>query len=166
MQTVRINRVGAAAKAFVVTQKSFDDMVAKATAAVAEATRTARLSALAQIKKQWPGLTTTQSGLMYQVMKKGSGASPSATATVTLNYKGMLLDGTVFADTTKPGGAQQVALNTIALKGWVEALLTMKKGETRRLVIPPELAFGSHGYPNLVPGDAWTVFEMELVDFK
>ena len=166
MQTVRIKRIGDAAKAFVVTQKGFDDMVAKATAAIAERGKAARLTALAQIKKQWPSLTTTQSGLMYQVLKKGGGSSPVAASTVTVSYKGMLLDGTVFADTAQSGGAQTVALNTISIKGWVEALLTMKKGETRRLVLPPELAFGSRGIANLVPADAWVVFEMDLVEIK
>jgi peptidyl-prolyl cis-trans isomerase A (cyclophilin A) len=167
MQSVRILRIGSAAAAFVVTQKSFDAMVANATAAIAERGKTSRLAALAQIKKQWPSLTTTQSGLMYEVMKKGSGASPTSTSTVTLNYKGMLLDGTLFADTSAQGGsAQVVTLQKVSIKGWVEALLTMKRGEKRRLIVPPELAFGSRGYANLVPGGAWVVFEIELVDFK
>jgi cyclophilin family peptidyl-prolyl cis-trans isomerase len=166
MQTVRILRVGSAASGFVVTQKSFDAMVAKATAAIADRKKAARLAALVQIKKQWPSLTTTQSGLMYEVLRKGAGASPAATALATLNYKGTLLDGTLFADTTTSGGAQPIAIDTISIKGWVETLLTMKKGEKRRLVMPPELAFGSRGIANLVPADAWVVFEIELVDFK
>jgi FKBP-type peptidyl-prolyl cis-trans isomerase len=51
------------------------------------------------------------------------------------------------------------------IKGWTEALLTMKRGEKRRLVIPPELAFGSRGYSNVVAPDAFVVFELQLVDF-
>jgi peptidyl-prolyl cis-trans isomerase A (cyclophilin A) len=164
MTSVRIVRIGAAAGAFTVTQQSFDAMVAKARVAVSDRKKNARLSALASIKKQWPKLATSKSGLMQEVLKKGSGGSPSASATVSIHYKGMLLDGKVFADTTS-AGAQTVQLDRVQIKGWVEALLEMKRGEKRRLVLPPELAFGSAGYQNLIPADAFVVFEMELVDF-
>lgn len=165
MISVRILRLGAAAGAFVVTQKGFDAIVAKAWAALEENKKKDRASALAFIKKTWPNLVTTKSGLMYEILKKGSGGSPAANATVSLNYKGMLLSGKVFADTTSSGSAETAELDKIAIKGWTEALVTMKRGEKRRLVIPPELAFGSHGYANLVPADAFVVFELELVDF-
>jgi peptidyl-prolyl cis-trans isomerase A (cyclophilin A) len=169
MASVRIVRVGPTAGAFAVTQLSFDAMVAKAKVAIAERKNNARLTALASIKKQWPKLATSKSGLMYEILKKGSGSSPGTGATVSIHYKGMLLDGKVFADTRSAdatsAGAQTVQLDRVQIKGWVEALLEMRRGEQRRLVLPPELAFGSAGYPNLVPADAFVVFEMELVDF-
>jgi cyclophilin family peptidyl-prolyl cis-trans isomerase len=164
MKTVRIVRVGSAATAFVVTQKSFDDLVAKATAAVADAGRKAREAAVTDIKKKWPNLTTTKSGLMYEVLAKGSGASPAKTSTVSVKYTGMLLDGTVFDTTDNRGAASFRADQVIA--GWTEALLAMKKGEKRRLVIPPELGYGERGYPGVIPGNAYLVFEVELLDFQ
>ncbi len=165
MTSVRIVRVGAAAGAFTVTQKGFDGMVANAWAGVAERKKSQRTDSLALIQKQWPKLITTKSGLMYEVLKQGSGGSPGATATVSINYKGMLLGGKVFADSSASGSAVAVQMDKLSIKGWTEALLTMKRGEKRRLVIPPELAFGSRGYSNIVPPDAFVLFELELVDF-
>jgi cyclophilin family peptidyl-prolyl cis-trans isomerase len=163
MKTVRILRVGAAATAFVVTQKSFDDLVAKATAAVADAGRKAREAALADIRKKWPNLITTKTGLMYEILTNGSGASPQKTSTVSVKYTGMLLDGTVF-DTTDNRGAASFRADQV-IPGWTEALLAMKKGEKRRLVIPPELGYGERGYPGVIPGNAFLVFEVELLSF-
>ncbi len=164
MRTVRIVRVGSTATAFVVTQKSFDDLVAKATAAVADAGRKAREAALADIRKKWPNLSTTKSGLMYEILVKGAGASPVKTSTVSVKYTGMLLDGTVF-DTTDNRGAASFRADQV-IPGWTEALLAMKKGEKRRLVIPPELGYGERGYPGVIPGNAYLVFEVELLDFQ
>ena len=164
MKTVRIQRVGAGAKAFAVTQQGFDAMVAKATAAVADQKKKAREAALVDIKKKWPKLITTKSGLMYEVLTPGSGSSsPQKTSTVSVNYTGTLLDGTVF-DTTASRGPASFRADQV-IPGWTEALTAMKKGEKRRLVIPPELAYGERGYPGVIPGNAFLVFEVELLDF-
>ncbi|HVP18312.1 MAG TPA: peptidylprolyl isomerase [Spirochaetia bacterium] len=155
--SVRILRIGKAAQAFTVTQESFDALVAKAKAAE-------RSAALSFIAKKWPHLTTTRSGLMYQVMDKGSGGSPAAGATVSVNYTGMLLDGRVF-DSTSARGSPAVLRTDRVIKGWTEALLSMKRGERRMLVIPPELAYGERGYPGVIPPNAFLVFEVQLIDF-
>ena len=166
MKSVRILRVGTAAGKFVVTQAAFDALVTKAKAGVEQGQKAARDAALATIAKTYKGLTTTSTGLMYKVLTKGSGASPVSSSQVVVNYKGTLLDGTVFADTSTSGGSQTVTIANLSIKGWVEALLTMKPKEKRLLVIPPELAFGSRGYGNLVPANAFVVFELELVSVK
>src|SRR5208337_2690804 len=164
MISVRILRVGAAAGAFVVTQQSFDALVAGAKSAVEGRQKKDRLAALALIRKQWPKLTTTKSGLMYEVLANGSGASPTPGATVSVKYKGLLLDGRVFDSTESRGGPVTFQVDRV-IKGWTEALLMMKRGEKRRLVIPPELAYGERGYPGVIPPNAFLVFEVELVDF-
>ncbi len=163
MTSVRILRIGAAARAFTVTQAGFDDLVAKATVARADEKKKVRVATLIDIKKKWPNLVTTKSGLMYEIMTKGSGASPASSSTVTVKYTGTLLDGTVFDSTANRGPASFQADQVI--KGWTEALVTMKRGEKRRLVIPPELGYGDRGYPGVIPGNAFLVFEVELVDF-
>ena len=164
MISVRILRVGAAAGAFAVTQQSFDTMVAGARSAVEDKQKKDRVAALALIKKQWPKLTTTKSGLMYEVLANGSGASPAPGATVSVKYKGLLLDGRVFDSTESRGSPVTFQVDRV-IKGWTEALLMMKRGEKRRLVIPPELAYGERGYPGVIPPNAFLVFEVELVDF-
>jgi peptidylprolyl isomerase len=156
MKAVKILRVGAAAKAFAATQAGFDGLVAKARAA-------ARESSLALIAKQWPDLTVTKSGLMYRVTKKGSGASPAQGAAVTVNYTGKFLDGKVF-DSSQAGSPVTFKIGQV-IQGWNEALLSMKKGEKRLLVIPPELAYGEQGYPGAIPPNSFLVFEVELVSF-
>ena len=163
MKSVKILRVGSAAAAYKVTQASFDALVSKATAGKADRAAQERQAAMSDIKKKWPNLTTTKSGLMFEILKKGSGASPTASSSVKVNYTGTLLDGTVFDTTDNRGSATFVANQVIP--GWTEALVTMKRGEKRRLVIPPELGYGERGYPGVIPGNAFLVFEVELVDF-
>ena len=91
-----------------------------------------------------PGVTTTASGLQYQILTAGSGKTPAATDTVTVHYKGTLVDGTEFDSSYKRG---QPATFPVAgvIPGWTEALQLMKVGTKAQLVIPPELAYGSNG---------------------
>ncbi len=156
--SVKILRVGTAAQAFAVTQASFDALV--------NAAKTGeRKTALQLIAQKWPNLTTTKSGLMYEILKKGTGSeSPAADAEATVNYTGMLLSGKVFDSTEARGKPAVLRVNKV-IKGWTEALLAMKRGEKRRLVIPPELAYGPRGYPGIIPPSAFLVFEVELIDF-
>jgi peptidylprolyl isomerase len=163
MKKVRIIRVGAGAKAFAVTQAGFDSLVAAAKVAVAERAKKARADALALIRKQWPKLVSTKSGLQYQVLKAGAGARPAAGATVSVSYEGRFLDGKVF-DASQKGQPVSFRIGEV-IEGWNEALLDMKKGEKRLLVIPPELAYGERGYPGAIPPDSFLVFEVELLGF-
>jgi peptidylprolyl isomerase len=164
MTGVKILRVGAAAQAFTVTQASFDAQVKAAKAAVAEQGRKDREAALATIAKKYPDLKTTPSGLRYRIVKEGTGASPKDGATVTVHYTGWLLDGTKF-DSSKDGGRPATFRIGQVIEGWNEALKLMKKGETRLVVIPPELGYGERGYPGVIPGNAFLVFEIELISF-
>ncbi len=164
MTSVKILRIGADAQVFTVTQAGFDAMVAAAKAAVAEKARKDREAALAAIAKKHPDLKTTSSGLRYTIVKQGSGPSPSDGAQVTVHYTGWLLDGTKF-DTSKDGGSPAIFRIGEVIEGWNEALKSMKKGEVRLLVIPPELGYGERGYPGVIPGNAFLVFEVELISF-
>jgi FKBP-type peptidyl-prolyl cis-trans isomerase FklB len=91
-----------------------------------------------------PGVTTTASGLQYQILTAGTGKTPGAGDTVTVHYKGTLVDGTEFDSSYKRG---QPATFPVAgvIPGWTEALQLMKVGTKAQLVIPPELAYGSNG---------------------
>jgi peptidylprolyl isomerase len=163
--SVKIMRIGSAAKAFVVTQAGFDALVVKTRTVNAERNAAARKAALATIAANWPRLITTRSGLMYQVLKQGNGSSPANGAAVTVNYVGKFLDGTVFDSSIARGTPANFKIGQV-IQGWNEALVAMKKGEKRLLVIPPELAYGERGYPGAIPPNSFLVFEVELIDFK
>jgi FKBP-type peptidyl-prolyl cis-trans isomerase FklB len=105
-----------------------------------------------------PGVKTTASGLQYRIVTPGTGKSPAATDTVTVNYKGTLVDGTEFDSSYKRGEAASFPLNGV-IPGWTEALQLLKVGSKAELVIPPELAYGANGpLANQV-----LLFEVELL---
>jgi peptidylprolyl isomerase len=160
---VRILRVGAAAKAFTVNQQVFDSLVSTAKAAKVARRAKEREAALSRIRSQWPKLTTSKTGLMFEVLRKGSGGNPADGAQVTVHYVGKFLDGKVFDSSIARGSPAQFRIGEV-IAGWNEALLDMKKGEKRLLVIPPELAYGERGR-GPIPPDAFLVFEVELLDF-
>lgn len=165
IESVKIQRVGAKAKAFVVTQQSFDALVAAARKPIEDQAAQERAASLARISRQYPNLSKTRSGLMYQVLKQGSGsARPAMGTSVTVHYTGKLLDGTVFDSSVQRKKPSTFQVGQV-IKGWNEALMDMKKGETRLLVIPPELGYGAGGYPGVIPPNAYLVFEVELISF-
>jgi peptidylprolyl isomerase len=113
-----------------------------------------------------PGTITTASGLKYVDVIVGSGPTPASTDWVTMQFTGTLQDGTVFGSTREHGGQADVPLDGIAteLPGWAEGISTMKVGGTRKLVIPPDLAFGSQGAGNgAIPPNATLLFTIELI---
>ena len=89
-------------------------------------------------------MTTTASGLQYQILTAGTGKTPAAGDTVTVHYKGTLVDGTEFDSSYKRGQPASFPVNGV-IPGWTEALQLMKVGSKAQLVIPPELAYGSNG---------------------
>ncbi len=166
---VKILRIGKTARDFSVSQASFDSMVKTAKATVEDRRAAARKAALSTIKTKWPGLAGTRSLLMYKVLRRGDtrGPSPAAGMTVTVEYSGKLLDGRTFESTIGREGPVKFVVGTgNVIKGWDEAFLSMKKGEKRLLVVPPELAYGERGFPGMIPPDSFLVFEIELVDFE
>ena len=119
---------------------------------------------LAENKKK-PGVITTASGLQYKVITAGTGPKPTEKQTVTVNYKGSLVDGTEFDNSYKRGAPATQAV-TGFINGWVEALQLMPVGSKWQLVIPPELAYGSRGNGQVIGPDATLVFEVEVLSAK
>jgi FKBP-type peptidyl-prolyl cis-trans isomerase FklB len=115
--------------------------------------------------KKKPGVIALPSGLQYKVITRGKGKSPKATDTVTVNYKGTLIDGTEFDSSYKRGEPASFPVNGV-IKGWTEALQLMKEGSKWELFIPPDLAYGEKGAGNVIGPNATLVFEVELLSFK
>jgi FKBP-type peptidyl-prolyl cis-trans isomerase FkpA len=110
------------------------------------------------------GVVTTASGLQYKIITEGTGAKPKATDTVTVNYEGKLLDGTVFDSSAKHGQAATFPLDGV-IPGWTEALQLMPQGSKWEIYIPSELAYGAGGQ-GPIPASATLIFEVELLEIK
>ncbi|SHM22386.1 FKBP-type peptidyl-prolyl cis-trans isomerase [Chryseobacterium polytrichastri] len=112
-------------------------------------------------------ITTTASGLQYEVLTPGDGkAKPTASSTANVAYTGKLMDGTIFDSTEKQGG-KPIELNVSGvIKGWTEGIQLMSKGAKYRFYIPSDLAYGDSGAGGVIPPGATLIFDVELVDFK
>jgi len=108
-------------------------------------------------------VTTTASGLQYEVMEEGSGEKPSATSNVTVHYHGTLINGTVFDSSMERGQPASFGVNQV-IKGWTEALQLMSPGAKYRLFIPQDLAYGANPHPGgaIEPYMA-LIFDVELI---
>jgi FKBP-type peptidyl-prolyl cis-trans isomerase len=117
---------------------------------------------LTQVKKR-AGVTVLPSGLCYEIAAPGTGPAPKPTDTVTVNYTGALIDGTVFSSTQ--GGEPAALPLSQMIPGWIEGLQKIAKGGKIRLYIPPDLAFGDDPRPGIPPAST-LVFDVEIVDIQ
>ena len=159
---VEIIREGEDAEAFdaVETFKNFNESKAQR---IADAKKREE-EALA---KATEGFTKTNSGLYYNITKKGDGKAAEKGKTVSVHYKGMLMDGTGFDSSFKrnepidfPLGVGQV------IAGWDEGIQLLNVGDQATLIIPSDLAYGERGAGGVIPGGATLKFDVELVNVK
>jgi len=111
---------------------------------------------------------TTASGLQYIDIKKGKGASPIKGQTITVNYTGKLTNGQTFDSNVDPNFHHVEPFSTAigvgrVIPAWDEGMLTMKVGGKRRLICPPNLAYGQRGMPPTIPPNSTLVFDVELL---
>ena len=109
------------------------------------------------------GVLTTPSGLQYEVLEAGAGASPGANDRVQVHYRGTLLDGTEFDSSYARGEPVVFGVGQV-ISGWTEALQLMQVGAKYKLFIPSDLAYGAGGAGDLIGPNAALIFEVELLD--
>ena len=108
------------------------------------------------------GAVVTASGLVYKSLKDGTGASPKATDTVKVHYRGTFPDGKEFDSSYKTGGPAEFPLNGV-IKCWTEGVQMMKVGGKAKLTCPAAIAYGERGAAGVIPANATLVFEVELL---
>jgi peptidylprolyl isomerase len=112
-------------------------------------------------------METTPSGLQYVDTKVGTGASPQKGQQAVVHYTGWLVDGKKFDSSKDRGQPFTFAVGRgEVIKGWDEGVATMKVGGTRKLVIPPDLAYGARGAGGVIPPNATLTFEVELLEIR
>jgi len=119
---------------------------------------------LAENKKK-DGVVSLPNGMQYKVITMGTGKKPKATDTVTVNYRGTLIDGKEFDSSYKHGEPATFPLTQV-IKGWTDGLQLMPVGSKFQFFIPSELAWGERGTGQLIQPNAIVIFEVELLSIK
>ena len=112
-----------------------------------------------------PEVTTTTSGLQFEVLEAGAGASPGPRSTVVTHYHGTFVDGTVFDSSVQRGEPAQFGVHQV-IPAWTEALQLMSIGDKWRIACPPSLAYGEQGAGDSIPPNTPLVFEIHLLEIR
>lgn len=122
-------------------------------------------NAFLEANKSKPGVVTLPDGLQFKVIVKGTGASPTETDQVTVDYVGTFINGEEFDSSYKAGQPVTFPVNGV-IPGWTEALKLMRVGSTWELYIPPQLAYGENGAPPAIGPNETLIFKVKLLDIK
>ena len=112
-----------------------------------------------------PEVRTTASGLQYEIIKEGEGASPKPNDSVTVHYTGALIDGRVFDSSVERGEPATFGVTQV-IPGWVEALQMMKPGAEWRIFVPSELAYGPNGAGGIIGPNMTLIFDIRLIKIE
>jgi FKBP-type peptidyl-prolyl cis-trans isomerase FklB len=151
-----------------VIQAAFQELDQRVAKQAAEAGKTNLAAAAAFLEKNRTRkeVTTTASGLQYEVLKKGTGAKPTATSRVSVHYHGTLLDGTVFDSSVERKEPAEFTVDGV-IPGWTEALQLMSVGDKWKVYVPPAIGYGPNPRPGGgIPPNAALIFEVELLEIK
>lgn len=173
IKKVTIVRQGADAEAFTATQADFDKQLEirnkkleEERIAARKAKEEAMKAVIEEIEEDYPDATKTADGIYYEILKEGKGNPIGKRRVVAVHYTGMLLDGSVFDSSEGRGALSFITGAGQMIEGFDIMTQDMKLGEKRRMILPPDLAYGEMGYPGVIPGNAYLIFEVELVQVK
>jgi len=166
MNSMSIIRKGAEAQKFTATQKDFNAYLAGAEERAKQRAAQKKEKYEALIKQKFPKVVKGGDGIFYTIVKEGKGVKAQSGKTLTMKYKGSLLDGTVFDDSDMHESLKFVAGTGQLIAGFDQQAVQMAVGEKRLIIIPPELGYGSRGAGGVIPPDSYLVFELELLSVK
>ena len=160
MNEINIIRIGSDAEAYEVTQDLFDQLVKDS--AKREEERKERI-----LSKVIEGCTKTENGIYYKVLEEGTGEKCGKGKKVSVEYRGYLTDGSLFDATSGMNKQGHEPLDFVTdagqmIPGFDMMVQDMQLGEVRKMVLPPELAYGDGGYPGVIPPKAYICFDVEL----
>lgn len=144
-------------------QQAFQGLQARMQAAAEEAAKAAGQAGADFLEQnaERPGVITLESGLQYEVVTEGEGATPDASSTVRTHYEGTLIGGEIFDSSYKRGEPAEFPVGGV-IAGWTEALQLMREGAKWRLFIPPQLAYGGRAAGS-IPPHSTLIFDIELI---
>lgn len=166
IEKVSIIRQGAEAESFTATQSDFDALRKNIAATAAEKKAKQKEAALTAINEKFPDAQETKEGIFYTVTREGEGNTCGGGKSVAVHYTGYFLDGRVFDSSQGRGTLDFVTASGGMIPGFDIMVQEMKKGEKRTVVLPPEMAYGDAGAGGIIPGGAYIVFDIELVNIK
>ena len=145
-------------------QAAFQTLQAKMQALAEESARAAGKAGLEFLERNGAreGVITLASGLQYEVISDGTGATPTASSTVRTHYEGTLISGEVFDSSYKRGQPAEFPVGGV-IAGWTEALQLMQEGAKWRLYIPSNLAYGERAAGS-IPPHSTLIFDIELIE--
>ena len=166
IKSIKILRIGDLAKNFKTDEDTFKSYVSKLEEKAQKDMEEAISIAMKTIKEKWPKAKEDDDGVYFFITKEGKGALPKKGQELTMKYKGYLMDGKVFDDSDMHEPLTFEAGMGRVIKGFDSQSSRMKVGEQRTIIIPPQLAYGAKGAGNVIPPNAFLIFELELLNIK
>lgn len=168
VKKVDIIRVGVKAEVYKPDQATFDKLVGELQNKEVKEVENRIAQERAVVAAKYPQAKTTESGLKYIVTLEGEGEPPPPGARVKVHYTGWLLNGKKFDSSRDRNRAFQFVVGKgQVIKGWDEAILDMKPGGKRKLIIPPHLAYGDRHVGNgLIPANSTLLFDVSLESYE
>ncbi len=165
INSITIVRNGKDAESFTATQADWDNFNKTATEKALKAKEAKYKAQIEEIEKKFPGCKKDTNGIFYKITKEGSGEVCGIGKHVYVAYKGYLIDGKVFDSSAGRGDLDFTTGAGQMIPGFDIMVQGMKKGETRTMVLPPDLAYGERGYPGVIPASAYIAFDVTLNKF-
>jgi len=167
IESVTIRRIGAKAEQFTASQEMYDSLKTVLAKKKADELAKKNEAIIKEIHTLYPNAELTKDGYYSVLKREGTGDFPAIGSALSVHYTGKLINGKEFDSSLKRGVPFTFAVGTgTVIRGWDLAFLSMKKGEERTIILPPELGYGVRGAGGIIPPNAWLIFDIELIDYK